>query len=162
MAGLEAAHCGLQFRAVDYAHGGQTRAVGSGQVALGDQALDQGRNADIAHPRLDGCPLAEDRPAAVPDQSAITDIAGGQVGIADVGRCQSFEPVDQTVPGECVVQPDGQIDAVLLHLPEVLDGLRANPAFGENAAIGYGRRCGSHIGGVGHRGEVREVEIVAL
>ena len=162
VAGLEATDCSLQLGTVDDALGGEARAVGGGEVAFGHQALDQGRNADIAHPRLDGCPLAEDRPAALTDQSAITDIAGGQVGIADVGRCQSFEPVDQAVPGECVVQPDGQVDAVLLHLPEVLDGLGAHPAFGENPAIGYGRGCGPHIGRVGHCGEGREVEIVAL
>ena len=162
MAGLEAAGRSLQFRAVDDALGGQPRAIGGGQVALGDKALDQDGNTDIAHARFDGRALTEGGPAAFADQTTVTHIAGGQVGIADIGRSQSLEPVDETVLGQGVVQPDGQVDAVLLHLPQILDGLGADPAFGQNAAVAEGGGGGAHLGRVTRRREGLEIEEVVL
>ena len=159
---LKAADGGLKLGAVDDAHAVQAGTVGGREVTLGHQPLDQHGNPCVAHAGLDSLALAEGGPAAVADQAAIADIAGGQVGIADVSRGQSLEPVDEAVLGEGVVQPEGQVDAIFLHLPQVLDGLGTNPALGENAAVAHGGGGGAHLGGVRHRCEGLEIKIVTL
>ena len=102
--GLETAHAGLEVRAIDIAHGRDAGAVGGGQVALGDQTLDDGGDTAVAAARFDVGAHAEGGPAAaVADQAAIADVARRQVGIADVGRSQALEPVEQAIGRQRVV-----------------------------------------------------------
>ena len=158
---LEALDRLLQLGAVSQALGLQSRALRRRQITLGRQPVDQGGDAAVAHVGFDRRAGREGGPAAAGGQSAIAHIARQQVLIADVGRRQTLEPVQQDVAGQGVAEAARQVHAVFLHFPQILDRLGPHLALGQDAAIGQGRRRRAQIGRGGIGGQAHEVEIVA-
>ena len=160
MAGLEAAHRLLQLRAVSQI-ALQTLGGGGAQVALGGQSGGQGRDARVAGSRLDGAADTEGGPAALTRDAAIAGVTGRQIGVAQVRRGQGVEPLAQLVGGDGVDQAARQVDAVLLHLPQLFHRLGPDAPLGQNLGVRQGGGGGADFGRLAVGGQADEVEEVS-
>ena len=142
---LEAAHGRLDVFVVEGGRRVDGGHVGAAEIAFGVQAADQVGDARVAVARTDRAAAAEARPAAVQGDVAIADIAGRQVGVADVGRSQGVQEVGQAVLDQGLGQGRAEQNPVLLHRPQLLDRGRIDRAFRQDAGVAQGRGRQAHV-----------------